>query len=59
MKIFDIQRNLLVETFPQLEALSLALIDENGMKNYMKMKNSFKSNASSAYKQQKTLYQNF
>ena len=56
MKNFDMQRNLLVETFTPLEALSVALIDEKGMENNMRMKNSFKSNGLSVHKLQKTQF---
>ena len=39
MKISEIQRKLLTETLPSLEALNVALIDEKGITNHMKVLN--------------------
>ena len=46
LKSSDIQRKLLTETLPPLEALNVALLDEKGITNHMKMKSNFKSNGS-------------
>ena len=50
MKNSDIQRKLLTETLPPLEALNVALIDEKGITNHNKMTNAFKSNGYSSNK---------
>ena len=44
MKNSDIQRKLLTETLPPLEAFNVALIDEKGITNHMKMTSIFQSN---------------
>ena len=41
MKNSDIQRKLLTETLQILEALNVALIDEKGITNHIKMTKSF------------------
>ena len=48
MKNSDIQRKLLTETLAPLEALNVALIDEKGITNHMKMTSTFKSNGYSS-----------
>ena len=50
MKNSDIQRKFLTETLPALEALNMALIDEKGITNHMKMMKTFKSNEPSVNK---------
>ena len=50
MKNYDIQRKLLTETLPPREALNVALIDEKGILNHLKLTNNFKSNGSSVHK---------
>ena len=50
MKNSDIQRKLLTETLPPLEALNVALIDEKGITNHIKMTSTFKSNGYSSNK---------
>ena len=50
MKNCDIQRKLLKETLPPREALNVALIDEKGILNHLKLTNNFKSNGSSVHK---------
>ena len=50
MQNYDIQRKLLTETLPPREALNVALIDEKGILNHLKLTNSFKSNGSSVHK---------
>ena len=50
MKNYDIQRKLLAETFPPPEALNVALIDQKGILNHLKLTNTFKSNGSSVQK---------
>ena len=50
MKNYDIQRKLLTETLPPREALNVALIDEKGILNDLKLANNFKSNGSSVHK---------
>ena len=49
MKNYDIQRKLLTETLPPREALNVALIDEKGILNHLKLTNNFKSNGSSVH----------
>ena len=44
IKNSDIQRKLLTETLPPLEALNVALIDGKGITNHIKMTSTFKSN---------------
>ena len=46
----DIQRKLLTETVPPLEALNAALIDEKGITNHIKMTSTFKSTGYSSNK---------
>ena len=50
MKNYDTQRKLLTETLPPREALNVALIDEKGILNQLKLTNNFKSNGSSVHK---------
>ena len=50
MKNYDIQRKLLTETLPPRKALNVALIDEKGILNHLKLTNYFKSNGSSVRK---------
>ena len=50
MKNYDIQRKLLTETLPPREALNVALIDEKGILNHLKLTNNCKSNGSSVHK---------
>ena len=50
MKNSDIQRKLLTETLPPLEASNVALIDEKGITNHIKMTSTFKSNGYSSNK---------
>ena len=50
MKNYDIQRKLLTETLSPREALNVALIDEKGILNHLKLSNNFKSNGSSVLK---------
>ena len=50
MKNYDIQRKLLTETLPPRKALNVALIDEKGILNHLKLTNNFKSNGSSVHK---------
>ena len=50
MKNSNIQRKLLTETLPPLEALNVALIDEKGITNHIKMTSTFKSNGYSSNK---------
>ena len=50
MKNYDIQRKLLTEILPPREALNIALIDEKGILNHLKLTNNFKSNRSSVHK---------
>ena len=50
MKNSDIQRKLLTETLPTQEALNVALIDEKGITNHLKMTKTFKSNELSVNK---------
>ena len=47
MKIYDIQQKLLTETLPPREPLKVALIDEKGILNHLKLSNDFKSNGPS------------
>ena len=48
MKNSEFQRKLLTETLPHLEALNVALIDEKGITNHMKMTSTFKYNGYSS-----------
>ena len=50
MKNSDIQRKLLTENLPPLEAFNVALIEEKGITNHIKMTNTFKSNGYSSNK---------
>ena len=50
MKNSDIQRKFLTEPLPPLEALNVALIDEKGITNHMKMTSTFKFNGYSSKK---------
>ena len=50
MKIYDNQRKLLTESLPPWEAPNVALIDEKGVLNHLKLTNNFKSNESSLHK---------
>ena len=50
MKNSDIQRKLLTESLPPLKALNVALIDEKGITNHIKMTSTFKSNGYSSNK---------
>ena len=43
MTIYDIQRKLLTETLAPLVALNLAIVDENGKPNLLKMTNKTES----------------
>ena len=50
MKNSDIQCKLLTETLPPLEAKNVALIDERGIANHMKVTSNFKSDGFSLIK---------
>ena len=50
MKNYDIQRKLLTETLPPREALNVAVVDEEGISNHLKLTNNFKSNGSAVHK---------
>ena len=50
MKNYDIQRKLLTGTIPPREALNVALIDEKGILNHLKLTNNLKFNESSVHK---------
>ena len=49
MKNYDIQRKLLTETLQPRESLNVALIDEKGILNHLKLTINFKSNGSSVH----------
>ena len=44
MKNYDIQQKILTEILPTREALNVALIDEKGILNHLKLTINFKSN---------------
>ena len=50
MKNYNNQRKLSTETLPPRKALNVALIDEKGILNHIKLTNNFKSNGSSVHK---------
>ena len=50
MKNYDIQMKLLTETLPPREALKVALINEKGILNHLKLTNKFKPNGTSVHK---------
>ena len=50
MKNYDIQKKLLTETLSPREALNVALIDEKGILNHLKLTNNFNSNGLSVHK---------
>ena len=50
MKNYDIQRKLLTKTLPPRKALNVALIDEKGTLNHLKLTNNFKFNGSTVHR---------